>query len=141
MDNSLVLACEIPAPPESVYRAWIDAHEHCLTTYGGHCESDPRPHGEFSWGDGYETGVFLVLEENRRILQSWRTTDFPLDAGDSLVEITLSALGEGCLLILRQTNLPDGDTDDYIQGWEKYYFEPMKRFFKERTLDEPLTSG
>lgn len=137
MEKKLVLKCELHATPEAVYQAWLDAHEHCLFSYGGYCEAEPVPNGEFSWGDGYEFGRFIKLEPHRRILQTWRTSDFPPDADDSQLELTFVPSGDNCLLTLSHSQLPPGQWAELKQGWEKYYFEPMQRYFQSRSQSGP----
>jgi activator of HSP90 ATPase len=69
------------------------------------------------------------LEPFTRIIQSWRTTDFNEDDPDSRLEVTFEAMDSGCKVTLKHTGLPDGSKDEYIQGWEDYYFAPMQEFF------------
>src|SRR5437870_2591355 len=46
--------------------------------------------GKHSAWDGYIVGENLALEPNRRILQSWRSKEFPLDSEDSTLEVVLT---------------------------------------------------
>jgi len=64
----------------------------------------------------------------RRIVQSWRTTDFGTADQDSRIEVLLEPAGSGTLLTLRHTDIPDGQSG-YEQGWRDYYFAPMRAFF------------
>ncbi len=98
---------------------------------------DGRIGGQFKTYDGYISGEFLELETDRRILHKWRTTDFPEDAPDSILEIQLFAIDDdGCLIKLIQTNIPEGQGPDYLEGWEDHYFEPMRDYFGEFIEDE-----
>jgi uncharacterized protein YndB with AHSA1/START domain len=118
----------IPAAPDRVYRAWLDSSEHGAMT-GGSATADGNIGGTFNIMDGYITGTNLELEPDRRIVQAWRTTDFPDGSPDSRLEIELTADGDGCRITLRHGALPEGQGDDYKDGWAKYYFEPMKKYF------------
>jgi activator of HSP90 ATPase len=85
--------------------------------------------GEFSAWDGYIQGKILLLEPFQRIVQSWRTSDFPSETPDSQLEITFEDDGEQTDLTLNQSNIPDGQSAEYKQGWVDYYFKPMQAYF------------
>jgi uncharacterized protein YndB with AHSA1/START domain len=66
----------LPASPEVVYRAWLDSAEHAAFV-GAQAEIEAVVDGKFSMWDGYITGRNLILDPPRRIVQAWRTTEFP----------------------------------------------------------------
>jgi len=117
----------IPARPDAVFEAWMSSGGHAAMT-GAEAKIDPRVGGAFRAGDGYITGETLELESGRRIVQSWRTTDFGTADQDSRIEVLLEPAGSGTLLTLRHTDIPDGQSG-YEQGWRDYYFAPMRAFF------------
>ncbi len=117
------------ASPEAIFRAWITAELHADFTEAG-ATSDPVPGGAFTAWDGYIQGVHLELQPNVRILQRWRTGEFPSDAPDSQVEIHLRAGDGGTWLTLRHTEIPPGSGDRYKQGWIDYYFEPLTEWLQ-----------
>lgn len=128
MSEELDLSVFLPASPEQVYSAWLDSQAHAAFT-GGQAEIDPREGGAFTAWDNYIQGRTLVLEPFRRICQSWRTTEFPEDAPDSNLELLLTPEADGTRLILRHTAIPDGQSGQYREGWEEYYFKPMQIYF------------
>lgn len=128
MAEQLTLEIVLPATPEEVYTAWMDSYEHSAFT-GGEAEIDPAVGGTFTAWDGYITGTTLELESSTRIVQSWRTTEFPDNAPDSRIEVLLAAEGKACKLTLIHTEIPDGQAAQYDQGWKEYYFEPMTDYF------------
>jgi uncharacterized protein YndB with AHSA1/START domain len=83
---------------------------------------------EFDAWDGYIHGRNLELEPDRRILQSWRTTEFAREDEDSLLEVILEPAGTETHLTLHHSNLPAHGAK-YQQGWVDAYFEPMKAYF------------
>ena len=85
--------------------------------------------GHFSAWDGYITGSMLELIPDRRIVQSWRTSEFPDGAPDSRLEILLEEKDENTTIIIIHTNLPAEQTDSYRHGWQDFYFKPMKEYF------------
>ena len=128
MSEQSELTVVLPASPERVYTAWLDSAGHGGFT-GSPAVIDPRVGGRFTAWDGYITGETLELEPFHRIVQSWRTDEFPADAPDSRLEILLESQGEGTLLTLRHTQIPNGQAEQYEQGWRDYYFTPMLEFF------------
>jgi len=88
-----------------------------------------RVGGKFTAWDGYIFGKTLELEKPHRILQAWRTSEFPEDAQDSLVEILLDKAKGGTKVTLKHYNMPADQVDSYKQGWEDFYFKPMRDYF------------
>ena len=114
----------VPASPERIYAAWINTDLHAAMT-GAAASCDPEIGGAFTAWDGYISGRTLELEPHRRIVQAWRTAQFPEDAADSRLEITLSAEGDGTRVKFRHTGIPAGQGVLYEKGWVGHYLEPM----------------
>ena len=129
MSEALEVSAYLPDEPELVYNAWLSSEAHADFTGGGKAEIDPRVGGSFTAWDGYISGQTLTLDPPRRIVQAWRTTEFPEGAPDSTLELFFNPEGEGTRLILRHSEIPDGQGEGYRQGWEDYYFKPMREFF------------
>jgi activator of HSP90 ATPase len=128
MDKALDLSILLPGSPEQIYTAWLSSQAHSQFT-GAAAQIDPREGGAFSAWDDYIQGRTLALEPYRRIFQSWRTTEFPQGAPDSFLEVLFQAEGSATRLTLRHTDIPDGQAEQYRQGWEDYYFKPMQEYF------------
>lgn len=122
----------LPAPPEEVYVAWLDGDAHGEMT-GGEATCDPRVGGAYTAWEGYISGRILELDPPTRIVQSWRSTEFPPGAPDSRLEVELSpGEGGGTRLALRHSEIPAGQGERYRQGWEDHYFAPMREWFAAR---------
>jgi len=128
MDKTLKLSVKLPATPEVLYNAWLDSREHSLFT-GAEAVVDNKTGGKFTAWDGYILGTTLELHPPTKIIQSWRTTEFPKDAPDSRLEVLLEQKGDETLLTLVHSGFPEGTEDDYEQGWIDYYFTPMKKYY------------
>ena len=113
---------------EDIYTAWLDSQSHSAMT-GSPAEVEPGVGGKFTAWDRYIQGQTLSAEPFRRILQTWRTTDFPEESPDSRLEILIEQVEGGAQVTLLHSEIPEGQGEDYRQGWEEYYFEPMGRFF------------
>ena len=131
MADSLHLITILPANPEPVFHAWLDSAEHTAFT-GSPARIDPTVGGRFTAWDGYIQGATLELSPCTRILQSWRTTEFPEDSPDSSLEVLLEPAESGTRLILNHTGIPEGQGEQYRQGWEDYYFTPMQAYFSDK---------
>lgn len=118
------------APVEKVFHAWLDSKEHAVFTGGGKAKIVAKVGGSHTAWDGYIFGKTLEIEQNKRIVQSWRTTEFPEGAKDSRLELLFEPDGKGTRLTLIHTEIPDGQGEMYAEGWEDYYFKPMKEYFK-----------
>jgi uncharacterized protein YndB with AHSA1/START domain len=119
----------IPASPQAVYGAWLDAKGHEAMTGGKVAQCSARPGGAFTAWNGYITGRNLALEHGRRIVQSWRTTKFTAADPDSQIEVILEPVAGGTRVSVHHSNVPDGHTSYRDGGWQRSYFEPMKLYF------------
>lgn len=117
----------IPASPRAVYDAWLDSRAHGKMT-GGKAKASARVGAAFTAWDGYIEGRNLELVPGKRIVQSWRTSEFKETDPDSRIAITLKPVARGTKLTLLHTRVPDGQTG-YRDGWRESYFEPMKVYF------------
>jgi len=120
----------IPAKPESIYNAWLNSEEHTLMT-GAFAKVSANIGEPFEAWDGYIQGKNLELEPPRRILQSWRTSEFSADEEDSRLEILFELKGNEALITIRHSNLPPHGMQ-YKQGWIDSYFDPMKSYFSSK---------
>ena len=83
----------LPATPEDVYDALIDPEKHSEFT-GAAATCDARVGGAFTAWDEYITGKNLVPERGIRIVQEWKTSEWPEGYGPSILELTLEKKGK-----------------------------------------------
>jgi uncharacterized protein YndB with AHSA1/START domain len=129
-NESILISEVIPATPQRIFSAWLDSAEHSAFS-GSEAVVDPAVGGEHRAADGYIRGRTLELNDGSRIVQSWRTTEFPADSPDSRLEITLEPTLGGTLVTLLHTDIPSGQSDRYREGWNEYYLSRMKQYFAE----------
>jgi len=129
--DAIEVSAVIPADAKRLYEGWLDSKAHSDFT-GGEAVIEPKVGGKHTAWDGYISGVTLALESGRRILQSWRTTEFPKDARDSRLEVLFAKAQGGTRITFKHTDIPPGQGESYKQGWDEFYFQPMKRYFSRK---------
>jgi uncharacterized protein YndB with AHSA1/START domain len=130
MSQAFVVTAVIPARPRAIYDAWLDSRRHTAMT-GARARIAGKVGGRYSAFDGYSWGVNLELVPGKRIVQSFRTTDFAERDPDSRVSVTLKKVRGGTRLTLRHSRLAAG-AQDLKQGWREFYFAPMRAYFTAR---------
>jgi activator of HSP90 ATPase len=128
MENEFTISTFLPCAPERVFRAWLSSEGHTGMT-GSPARVEPRVGGAFTAWDGYISGRTSELKPYTRIVQAWRTTEFPDDSADSRIEIILEQVEGGTKLTLTHSNIPEGQAESYKGGWDESYFQPMKAYF------------
>ena len=89
---------------------------------------EPRAGTDFSAFGGVLTGRLLHVEPKRLIAQTWRSTNFPASAIDSVLVLTFWKQADGVRIELVQVNVADEDFAGVCQGWEKYYWTPWRDY-------------
>ncbi len=124
------LKTKIAAPAKQIYSAWLSNEGHTDMTGGTAIISDKIGDSFTAW-DGYIEGKNIELEPYKRILQSWRTSQFEAHEEDSQIEILLNEADGLTELTLIHTDVPESG-EHYIKGWENHYFQPMKEYFSKK---------
>ncbi len=123
--DSFEVSAEFEATPRDLYAAWLNADSHTAFTQG-QAESDPVVGGAFSAWDGYITGRYLALQSGVEIVQAWRTSDFAAEDADSQLVLQFANAARGAKVTILHSNLPDGQGDRFRQGWQDFYFDPLR---------------
>jgi uncharacterized protein YndB with AHSA1/START domain len=126
----------IPAEPERIYAAWLSSKEHTAFT-GDRARIQPFVGGKHSALAGYAAGVTVELLPGRRIVQTWRATDFPPGSPDSRVEVTLEETVGGTMVTIFHTEIPIDQGDAYRAAWQKYYLDPLASYFTNARAKKP----
>ncbi len=115
----------IGAPPEEVYCALT--HEGTIQLWtGDKVKMSTEPGSEFSLWDGSIVGRNLAFEEGRSIEQEWYFGD---REEKSIVKIILHPHKSGTSAEVRQSNIPDDDYEDMVDGWNTHYFGSVMDFY------------
>ena len=129
--ESIKLTKKFAVKPKVIYSAWLNSKAHSKMT-GSKAKVNPKLNSVFSAWDGYITGKTTDLKSNEKIVQQWRTTEFPEGAPDSILEIGLEETAEGTKMTMVHKNIPEGQSANYKSGWEEYYFKPMQEYFNKK---------
>ncbi|MBI2445583.1 SRPBCC domain-containing protein [Candidatus Micrarchaeota archaeon] len=119
--------------PQEVYDSFLSSKGHSDMTGGAAAEISDKVGASFTAWDGYITGKNLELVSGKKIVQAWRTTEFPDDAEDSVLKIELSVTKDlkGTVLKMTHSKIPAGQEAQYGPGWHESYWEPMKEYFSK----------
>ena len=114
--------------PEQIFDAYTTSDSHSKLT-GAKANIDAEPGSTFDAWDGYILGTNLELARPSRIVQAWRTTEFPEGHPDSRLELLLTSDGDDTVVRLVQTGVPEDQIGSYEKGWHEYYWDPIRRHF------------
>ena len=128
--ESITLTRQFPVTAARLYQDWLDSSAHSAMT-GGEATTGNSIGNPFTAWDGYIAGENLELDTNRKIVQTWRTTEFDPEWEDSRLEILLEENDAGTELTLIHSNLAPGDGAKYADGWKDHYFEPMAAYYSK----------
>jgi 4-hydroxybutyryl-CoA dehydratase/vinylacetyl-CoA-Delta-isomerase len=113
------------ATPDLVYEALMDSGQHGAFT-AGRAEISRDVGGAFSCHGGAIVGRNIALVPNVRIVQAWRVATWAPGVY-SIVRLEFRAQGQGTLLVLDHTGVPEGTSESLASGWHARYWEPLAR--------------
>ena len=114
------------ATPAKVYRALMDAVEHAKFT-GEPAEISGDAGGTFSVYGGKVLGRNIELVADKRIVQAWRTADWP-EGVFSIARFELSAEGNKTKLVFDQAGAPDAAVPHLETGWHNMYWNKIHQY-------------
>lgn len=127
MPKTIRQSVTVHASPAKVYDVLMDSKKHARLT-GGRASISRKVGGRFSAFDGYAEGVNLELQTGKKIVQSWRASDWPANHY-SKATFALKKIAGGARLTFTQTGVPNGQYASIKQGWIDYYWTPLKVMF------------
>ncbi|MBM4250115.1 MAG: hypothetical protein FJ149_11975 [Euryarchaeota archaeon] len=127
--KTITQTVEFKASPGEVYEALMDSRKHSRFT-GARATVSRKVGGPFSVWDGYATGKNIELLPGKRIVQSWRVSEWP-EGTESKVVFAFTKTKKGTKLSFTQTGVPDDVAADIRQGWKDFYWKPMKEMLEK----------
>ncbi|MCL5795467.1 MAG: SRPBCC domain-containing protein [Patescibacteria group bacterium] len=128
--ESITISEILPVSEKELYNAWLNSEAHSKFT-GSIAKIEPKVGGKFTAWDEYISGKTTALEPHKKISQDWRTTEFADSDPDSKLEVIFEKVDNGTKITFHHTNIPAGQSENYLEGWRDYYFTPMKKYFKK----------
>ena len=128
MTHSFTVSAVIPATPKAIYDCWLTGRGHAQMTGTNSATASTKVGAKYTAWDGYIAGRNVALVPGKKIVQSWRTTEFSAADEDSQIAVTFAATARGTKVTLTHSNVPDSH-QTYQSGWVDHYFEPMKVYF------------
>jgi activator of HSP90 ATPase len=128
MPKTIRQTATFKASPRAVYEALLDSRKHAAFT-GMPARIDRRPGGRFTAYGGYLEGVTVELVPNRKIVQFWRSRNWPR-YHYSTVTFALAPVRGGTRLRFTQEGFPNNDYSAKRSGWISSYWEKIKKFLE-----------
>lgn len=129
MPKAIRQSVTIRATPQVVYEALMDSRKHARFTGGG-ASISRTVGGKFSVFDGYAEGVNLELVSGKKIVQTWRASDWPKNHY-SKATFALTKVKGGTRLTFTQTGVPDDQHTAVKNGWVEFYWTPLKQMLEK----------
>lgn len=122
--NDIVREVRIGAPPHEVFPFFTDPDK-MIVWKAIEAKLDPRPGGIFRinvTGRDTARGEYMEIDPPRRVVFTfgWESADSPEPPGSTIVEITLVPDGDGTLVRLVHSGVPDEIRAGSAGGWDHY---------------------
>ncbi len=129
MPKTIRQTVTIKASPHAIYEALMDSRKH--TAFSGMpARISRKPGGRFTAYGPYLSGVNLELVSDKKIVQFWRSKNWP-KFHYSTVTFELQRVKDGTRLSFTQVGVPDNDYRAKKRGWIRSYWEPMKAMLEK----------
>jgi len=122
----------IKASPHEVYEAFMDSKKHSKFTESK-AKISREIGGKFTIFEGDLEGKNIELIPDKKIVQSWRSNEegWP-KTHYSTITIELESTENGTLLKFKQTEVPSTSFESVREGWDEYYWGPMKNMLEKK---------
>ena len=131
-EKSVVIHDELDfhVSPRRIYEALTDAKQFSAFSGVPGAKIQREPGGAFFLFNDHILGRNVELVPDRRIVQAWRTADWP-EGLYSIARFELRAQGSGTRLIFDHTGFPPELRDHLASGWQEHYWGPLRKYFGE----------
>jgi activator of HSP90 ATPase len=117
--------------PAELYGFFMDSAKHSAAT-GMPAKVDGKVGGKWSAFGGMILGKTLALVPHRMIVQAWRSSAWKKTDPDSILVVRFERTKTGAAAYLAHVGVPPHDHKGVSEGWKKYYWQPWKKYLKER---------
>ena len=128
--RSLRHTVRFKASPQEVYDLLMVSERHAAFTHHA-AKVSPKVDGLVSAYGGYIEARNVLLDPPRRIVQAWRTVDWP-EGWYSTATWELKALPSGTQMTFIQDQVPDDDFEAINEGWVEHYWDKMTAYLERK---------
>ncbi|MFH0972300.1 MAG: SRPBCC domain-containing protein [Candidatus Micrarchaeota archaeon] len=121
----------IQAPPLEVYRCFADPKLHSQVT-GSKATGNAKEGSKFTAWDGYISGRNLKLVEGKKIVQEWKTSEWPEFTPPSIFTLDFIPKKGGTEIRMVHSKVPAEQAAGYEKGWKEFYWDPLKAHFAKK---------
>lgn len=118
------------ASPQRIYKILMDSKLHSKVT-GDAAKISKKVGGKFSAFSGYATGKNLVLQSGKKIVQTWRASDWPKGA-TSKITFLFKKAKNGTKLMFTNQGVPEKFAKSIASGWKTYYWQPLNKMLEKK---------
>jgi uncharacterized protein YndB with AHSA1/START domain len=130
MTKTIKQTVTIGATPKQVYEALVNEKKHARFT-GAKAVISRKVGGAFACYGKYLGGFHLDLVPGKRIVQAWRSNDWPKGTF-SIATFALSrAKGGNTKLTFTHAGVPKSSAKGITKGWQLYYWKPLKAYLEK----------
>lgn len=115
---------------KEVYSALTNGMVHAAFT-GAPAVIDTCVGGNFTVWDNYASGTFVVLEEDKTIIQTWRASNWE-EGVYSIVTFRFTNETNGVSIEFTHEHVPKEEEASISDGWKEFYWDPLKKYFTEQ---------
>jgi activator of HSP90 ATPase len=120
----------IGAAPKRVYEILINEKMHAKFT-GNKATISRKAGGAFACYGGYLTGFNLDLVPGKRIVQAWRSSDWPKGSYSIATFSMKGSRGGKTRLTFTHVGVPSANRPHIEKGWRTFYWKPLKLFVEK----------
>jgi uncharacterized protein YndB with AHSA1/START domain len=130
MTKTIVITRTYRTSPGRLYDLYMDADLHATVT-GGAARIEAKPGSAMSAWDDYIRGKILFAEEGKLVVQTWRTSEWPEGAEDSILVLRFENAGNGkATVTLTNEGVPAESEKEYEKGWKEFYLDKWTDFLE-----------
>jgi activator of HSP90 ATPase len=113
-------------PPDRIYEALLDAKQFAAFSKLP-AKIEPRAGGAFELFSGQIEGRNIELLRNRRIVQAWRPSSWPLGVY-SIAKFELMGRGAVSRIVFDHVGFSEEKKEQLMSGWTEHYWEPLHKY-------------
>ncbi|MDP4219069.1 MAG: SRPBCC family protein [Bacteroidota bacterium] len=121
----------IHAKAHDVFEALMDEKKHAKFT-GGPAKISRRVGGKYTAYGDYMGGENLEIIPDKKIVQTWRSTDLPKDLTTKITFNFKEEKGK-TKLAFTHSGVPEKQYEEFRKGWIDFYWNPLKAMLEKNS--------